>query len=31
MDFADSTLTLKDHNGNAIASTRVTVETPSYD
>lgn len=31
MDFADSTLTLRDHNGNAIASTRVTVETPSYD
>ena len=31
MDFANSTLTLRDHNGNAIASTRVTVETPSYD
>ena len=31
MDFADSTLTLRDYNGDAITSTRVTVETPSYD
>lgn len=31
MDFTDSTLTLRDYNGTAIASTRVTVETPSYD
>lgn len=31
MDFANSTLTLRDYNGNSIASTRVTVETPSYD
>ena len=31
MDFANSTLTLRDYNGDAIASTRVTVETPSYD
>lgn len=31
MDFADSILTLRDYNGDAIASTRVTVETPSYD
>lgn len=31
MDFANSTLTLRDYNGDAITSTRVTVETPSYD
>lgn len=31
MDFTDSTLTLRDYNGDAITSTRVTVETPSYD
>lgn len=31
MDFADSTLTLRDYKGNEITSTRVTVETPSYD
>ena len=31
MDFANSTLTLRDYNGEAITSTRVTVETPSYD
>lgn len=31
MDFADSTLTLRNYNGDAITSTRVTVETPSYD
>lgn len=31
MDFADSTLTLRDYNGDKITSTRVTVETPSYD
>lgn len=31
MDFADSILTLRDYNGDAIASTRATVETPSYD
>lgn len=31
MDFADSTLTLRDYNGDVITSTRVTVETPSYD
>lgn len=31
MDFTNSTLTLRDYNGDAITSTRVTVETPSYD
>lgn len=31
MDFANSTLTLRNYSGDAITSTRVTVETPSYD
>lgn len=31
MDFADSTLTLRNYKGDKITSTRVTVETPSYD
>ncbi len=31
MDFTNSTLTLRNYSGDAITSTRVTVETPSYD